>query len=249
MATPRHLDHAPIVEALVDIQVAPRNGLTFGVLEAAFSSRDLGYYVKGPISEGLFSMQLPADGQRPAATATAAPIGLRLHSMDEKYVLQCRLSGFTLSRVAPYESWEKLIAETTRLWGVYQRLLSPLRICRNAVRFINDLQLPMAHGSSFQQYLEKLVEVPESVPQHVRAFIQRFQLADYDAQAEVVLTLALERGHKGPRVPVFLDIEAFAAVDMPPGSPDLWQSLERLREAKNRVFFGTLTEKALELYQ
>lgn len=250
MAMPRHLAHAPIVEAIIDIRVQPRDGLSFRDLERAFTSLDFGYYVKGPISQGLFSIQLPADGQTPETTASAAAIGVRLHSKDEKYVLQCRLSGFTLSRLSPYEDWKVLVNETKRLWDIYRDALRPICINRIAARFINDLQLPMEPGTSFQKYLVKLVDIPEGVPQTVRSFVQRFELADYHAQASVILTVALEPEYQpSSRVPVVLDIDAFKTANMDPGSPDLWESLERLRAAKNRVFFSVLNEEALELYQ
>lgn len=90
MAKPRHLVHAPIMEALVDIQVEQQQGLSFGGLQEALSKLDFGYYFKSQISQGTFGFRLTSDGQEPRTTTTAeaAQIGLRLHSFDEKYVAQ-----------------------------------------------------------------------------------------------------------------------------------------------------------------
>src|SRR5438552_18095898 len=98
MARQRHLPHAPITEALIAIQVTPREGLTFAVLKNAIEAADSGYYVKNPISEGTFAFTLAPEGKL-YTTAESAQVGLRLHSADEKYVAQFRLAGFTLSRL------------------------------------------------------------------------------------------------------------------------------------------------------
>ena len=249
MARQRHLPRAPITEALVDIRVVPRDGLTFSVLQESLSALDFGYYVKNPISEGTFGFMLPADGKQPQTTAESAQTGLRLHSHDEKYVAQCRLYGFTLSRLPPYEAWPNLIREAKRVWAVYSERLVPKQVNRVATRFINNLQLPMDHGESYQKYLHKLVDVPDETPQAVVSFFQRFQLIDVESDAQVILTLALDNTQPGGRAPVILDVDAFRVTDLELSSPDLWDILEMLRELKNRCFFGTITEATAELYE
>lgn len=249
MAKQRHLPRAPITEALIDIQVAPRDGLTFTRLQDSISAQEFGYYVKNPISEGTFGFTLTSDGTQPQTTAQAAQTGLRLHSQDEKYVVQCRLSGFTLSRLPPYEEWPNLIREAKRVWAVYTERLVPKRVTRVATRFINNLQLPMRHEGSYQEYLHKLVDVPDGAPQAVASFFQRFHLIDVASDSHVILTLALERTSVKERVPVILDIDAFRVKDLELSSPDLWDILEKLRELKNRCFFGTITEETAGLYE
>jgi len=248
MAKQRHLPHAPITEALIDIQVTPRDGLTFDGLKKAIEATDSRYYVKGPISQGTFAFTLAPEG-KPQSAAESAQVGLRLHSADEKYVAQYRLAGFTLSRLPPYETWENLLEEAKRLWTIYVERLAPTRVVRVATRFINNLQLPLKTGASFQTYLHKLVDVPEEAPQAVEAFFQRFRMVDSQDGARVILTLALEGMAASGTVPVILDIDAFNAVDLNPTDRELWAVLERLRELKNRSFFGTITERAAELYE
>jgi uncharacterized protein (TIGR04255 family) len=249
MARQRHLPHAPITEALIDIQAAPRDGLTFAGLQESISAPEFGYYVKNPISEGTFGFMLTSDGTQPQTTAQAVQIGLRLHSHDEKYVAQCRLSGFTLSRLPPYEEWPNLMREAKRVWAVYAERLRPTRITRVATRFINNLQLPLDQGESYQKYLHKLVDVPDEAPQSVANFLQRFELVDIESHARVILTLALNKTSPGGRVPVILDIDAFRIIDLELPAPDIWDILEKLRALKNRCFFSTITETTAELYE
>ena len=248
MAKQRNLPHAPITEALIDFRVTPREGLTLAELKSAIDSLDIGYYVKSPISEGTFAFTLAPDGQ-PSTTTESAQVGLRLHSTDEKYVAQFRLAGFTLSRLPPYENWENLLQEARRLWAIYVERLAPTRVVRIATRFINNLQLPLETGMSFQTYVHKLVDVPGEAPQAVEAFFQRFQLVDSARDARVILTLALDRMPAGGPTPVILDVDAFIAANLNPTDRELWTVLEHLRELKNRGFFGTITERAAEMYE
>ena len=249
MAKPRHLAHAPVTEALVDIHIEAQGGFSFGGLQKAFSDLDFGYYLKGPIAHGTFGFKLTSDGQQPETSAEAAQIGLRLHSDDEKYVAQCRVNGFTLSRLPPYENWSALMLETKKIWSIYRQRTTPIRINRIAARFINNLQLPLRDGESYQKYLKKFADVPEEAPQALTSFFQRLQLTDIPSTASVNITLALESASPGEPVPVILDIDAFILKTLDPEDPELWKILDDLRALKNRCFFGTLTEHAAELYE
>lgn len=249
MARQRYLQHAPITEALIDIQVSPREGLDFIGLRDAMDAAEFGYYVKGPISQSTFAFNVAPDGQPPQTTAESEQIGLRFHSADEKYVAQCRLNGFTLSRLPPYEKWTNLMEETRRVWRIYVALLGPTRVTRVATRFINNLNLPLENGGSYQTYLHKLVDVPEEAPQAVETFFQRFQLVDAETGARVILTLALDGMSPDGPAPVILDLDAFTITNLHPTDGELWSILERLRELKNRSFFGTITEPTAELYE
>lgn len=217
-------------------------------MKSAIDAADFGYYVKNPISEGTFAFRLAPEG-KPQTAAESAQVGLRLHSADEKYVAQCRLTGFTWSRLPPYEAWTNLLEEARRLWAIYVERLAPTRVVRVATRFINNLQLPLKTGASFQTYVHKLVDVPEEAPQAVEAFFQRFHLVDSSSGARVVLTLALDGMPAGGPAPVILDVDAFTFTNLDPTDRELWIILERLRELKNRSFFGTITEPAAELYK
>jgi uncharacterized protein (TIGR04255 family) len=149
----------------------------------------------------------------------------------------------------PYEKWENLLEEARRLWVIYVKCLAPTHVVRVATRFINNLQLPLEPGASFQTYINKLIDVPEEAPQAVEAFFQRFRLVDTASGARVILTLALDSMSADRLAPVIIDVDAFIATKKDPMNGELWTLLEHLRELKNRGFFGTITEQAAELYR
>ena len=50
-------------------------------------------------------------------------------------------------------------------------------------------------------------------------------------------------------VPIILDIDVYKIVDMLPETEDAWNLLEELRVYKNAVFFASLTEKTVRLFE
>jgi uncharacterized protein (TIGR04255 family) len=245
----KHLPNAPITEAVIDFQVKPKKGLALTDIEKAFSSLSFGYYIKGRISEGSVTFGQTAEGQPLSASSASSVVGLRLHSQNEKYVLQVRCDRFTLSRLPPYEDWDSLIAETKRLWALYLELLAPVSVVRIATRFINNLRLPMHEGDLFKLYINEFIDVPQGIPQAVESFLQRFQLSDPGSGARVILTLALNELAPDGIAPVILDIDAFKLTSINPTDNYIWDELAALKDLKNASFFQTLTQKAVELYR
>jgi uncharacterized protein (TIGR04255 family) len=249
MARIRHLSNAPIVEALVDLKVHVPDRTTVEALEQALAKQAFGYQIKGPIFRGNFGMaiNLQESPQAKPLVSETTRLGMRLHSDDEKYVAQFTTEGFTFSRLAPYESWELLITEARRVWGIYQSCVSPTRVHRAGTRFINNLRLPMKTGDRFKMYLKGLPSMPPEYPQTISSFLQRFVVHEEGATA--FITQALERFPADPPVPVFLDIDVFRETDFDPNDAEVWSFLGQLRNLKNRFFFGAIEEAAAELYE
>lgn len=250
MALIRQLAHAPIVEALVDMKVQPAEGTTVESLGKALSSRNFGYYRKGPILRGQFGFVINAQDVPPTqqVLSNAAIVGVRMHSADDRYVAQFTTEGFTLSRLEPYESWEKLVDEARRVWTEYTQCVAPTHIHRVATRFINNLRLPLTIGERFERYLTGLPNMPAEFPQTVSSFLQRFVINDEVSGATAVLTQALEGFPPEPPVPVILDIDVFRESRFAADGKAVWDFLAQLRTLKNRFFFGSITEEAVELY-
>jgi uncharacterized protein (TIGR04255 family) len=245
-----HLPHAPVTEAVIDFRVVANKNLTVAAFERLVERLAPDYLKKGPIFELMASFAIDPKGERSSDVASQE-IGIRMHSADERYVAQFQLAGFSLSRLEPYETWDKLLAEAQRLWELYVDTVEPDKVVRVATRFINNLRLPMQPGEDFGVYLTKPPQVPEGLPQGLSSFLQRVLLHDQKADIRATLTQALQSlpvGDLPEHIPVILDIDVYRLTEFGTDGRELRECLEHLRAFKNLAFYESLTEKAVEQY-
>lgn len=248
MARPRaYLARAPIAEALIDLQF-PGSAVSLKGLQS-FAEQVAGYEVKAPIFQVETEWNISKEtGARDHSKSQE--VGVRLQSADEKYILQIRTEAFTLSRVEPYQTWENLTAEAKRLWKPFVAHIRPEIIRRTATRFINKLKLPMRPGEHFQEYLTKSPEVPEGLPQGVAGFMQRVVIFNPALNARANVTQILQEGFApADHVPIVLDIDVYNMDALSPDTADVWNLLDRLRVFKNDIFFASLEDKTVELFE
>ena len=130
-----HYENAPITEALIDIRVELPASLTgLQVLESVHDHVKIRYpgEKKRIYLQGQFSA-----GDEVGASASQTLMGFSFSSDDGKQIFQARRDGFTFSRLRPYGSWPELRDEARRLWDIYGEMVSPEKITRVAVRYIN----------------------------------------------------------------------------------------------------------------
>lgn len=247
MAKPReHLSRAPIVEALIDFRVLPREGVRAEMFSDV-SARLAGSY---PKSAPMRSVQTRFDleqGKLTASNQVSAEIGWIFESQRRESVAQFRVDGFTCSKLQPYTRWEDVFAEAYRLWLIYVEISKPLDVSRVAVRYINRLRLPAS--AELRDYLEAPPGLPPQVPQVIREFLTRIVVLDSERDASAIVTQALEVSLDPSVSPILLDIDAFREATIAPDDSSLRHVFERLRQLKNLIFFASVTEKTVEMYE
>jgi uncharacterized protein (TIGR04255 family) len=251
MAQQRHLAHAPITEAVIDLRVEIEEGIDVSSLDTATIEAATGYKRIGPLVAGEFGIIIDMEGAQGAAVSQdgVRTLGSRFHSADEKYVAQLSIHGLTFSRLAPYENWPTLTAEARRVWAVYSRCIKPRNISRVATRFINDLRLPMNSGAEFTTYLTSSLGLHDPAFRGISSFLVQYEGRDADSQATVRCTQALRPERYDGVLPVIIDIDVFRVQQFSFDETRVWAYLDRLRDIKNRVFFSLLTEACVELYK
>lgn len=238
-----NLTKAPIVEGLIDIRVERSTEVTLAKLKAVgdelaeeFPSRQERRMWMGQIS-------LSTTEATRLSTQVDEPDGIVLRSADEKWVVQFQLGGFTVSRLNPYLSWDDLKAQTNRLWERYRSVAQSSKIVRVASRFVNRIPLPP--GESFEQTFSTTFTLSSSLPQAVAGFLLRIVIPFESEHSTAIMTQALDANN----IDCIFDLDAFA--ERPDGLTDAeaWQQLEVLRGVKNRMFFESLTPRALERFK
>lgn len=238
--------NAPITEAIIDIRVQLPEGTGVAELERVHEGLEAAYPTKRKRMQAEFHGEM---GERGAtAAARSKHIGYLFRSRDEKLVFQARLDGFTMSRLAPYESWDPFRDEARRLWNVYRSVLKPIRVTRLAVRYINRLDLPFP-VTELKDYLRTVPEVSSDLPQELAGYFMQLRIPQEDINSVLLINQAIIEPAEPGVASVVLDIDVFRVDDPPTDEKDIWDFFEVLRECKNHVFEACITPKARELFK
>jgi uncharacterized protein (TIGR04255 family) len=232
---------APIIEAAIDIRVIPAKDMNFSKLELA--ARE-----KFPQEYPLISRQFQNEfilksGENPQVNPVTSHAGLRFTSENNKQILQIKEDGFTFSRLAPYENWEKFREEARRLWMIYQKATLPQHITRVAIRFINRFDFPGV-AIELSDYLKVLPHVPESYL--IKGFSMQAILGQEDINSTLIITQALIPPTKPETVSILLDFDLFNE-ELRSCEDNFWFFLDQLRIRKNKFFESSITDKTRKL--
>jgi uncharacterized protein (TIGR04255 family) len=239
------LSKAPIIEALIDIRVKMKEDLLVEQFNSIYDSISGQYPDKKERHKWEGKLEFKR-GETPISTTTETIDGYIFTSVDKKQILQTRLDGFTFSRLKPYETWEHLRNEAQGLWKKYKEATSP-EITRVALRYINKMEIPLPI-MDFSDYLTAAPIVPEGLPQGVSSFLTRIVIHEPKIDASAIITQALEQIVNPNILPLILDIDVFKQKSEGISEEDAWETLEKLRHFKNKIFFKSITEKAKELF-
>jgi uncharacterized protein (TIGR04255 family) len=239
------LRNAPITEALVDIRVKLPPQADIKTVDSMHELIKNRYPKKQEQRMSEIKIELKP-GEELAKQLTKIN-GFRYLSSDEKEIVQARMDGFTFNKLFTYTKWEDLRNEAHRLWLIYRETASPDLVSRVALRFINNLKIPMPI-KDFDEYLACPPRVPNELPQGVSSFLTRVIVHEPSIEANAVITQVLE-SVVGDAVPIILDIDVFKLRVEGMEENDIWSTLENLRLFKNRIFFASITEKLKEMFQ
>ena len=234
-----HLGHAPIREALIDFRVRLPSDSSPETLLTLTEELRVEFPKVGPIQQ--FQGEIQFSGEGPVSVQKGPQLlGYRLESADGLNIAQIRIDGLTFSRLEPYESWDRMVEDAWVVWERYLGQSSPLGIERIATRFINRIELPPSGQ------LSEVFSVPPVVPAgRIDSLLFRYQLAPTDGVTAIV-SLATQ---DGPEPSMILDIDCFVRKSFPTDEDALRRQLRKVRDAKNRIFFASLTKEAIERFK
>ncbi len=240
----RHYSKAPIVEAVIDIQVQlPTDGSALASLTSVADSLAPDFPNKLPIHE--FHMGLVANTGGANFSNHQQSLGWRLDSSNR--VVQLRLNGFSYSHLPPYSNWVQFSTEAEELWNSYVRQLRPEKVKRIAVRVINkvpitdqDAELPLS------EVLNIYPNIPDRLPSNLRSMFVQAQLRMPEIDPDALLVLGLYNAPDSPDL--MLDIDLFVqriiSVD-----DDVFAVLNKIGDAKDDVFEACITDLIRERIQ
>ena len=243
MTEPEFLPHAPIQEAVLDIRVEFERKPGLQSLEALHETEQDRYPTKKVRQQWEASIEF-RDGVPGPANPKGGATGYLCEAADGSAAFQARQDGFSYNSLKRYPGWDVFSAEAKRLWVLYRAAVEPKSVVRIALRYINRIELPLPLGD-FKEYFLTTPEISPSLPQGLAQFLMRLVIPWDEVGGVAILTQTIVQPEGGKAVlPFILDIDVSKMVNWDAGGEDvMWDEFEKLRRAKNRAFFGSITEK------
>lgn len=249
MAEVRHLNNAPITEAIIDFRVKlPSEFKVEAFLELKKTISD-----RFPKFEArrLFSSQLRIKKGKPQPPSTECHgvQGYFFRPEDDKRVAQFRIDGFTFSLLKPYTHWEEMFAEARELWGMYFGIAQPEAVTRLAVRYVNHINIPLPIDD-LSEYFTAPPKIPDNIQGIISGFLSKVVVYDQEMDVATNIVQALEKSIKPDKhITVVLDIDSFKTGDFNVSNDKMWDIFANLHNIKNQIFFNSITDKTARLFE
>jgi uncharacterized protein (TIGR04255 family) len=245
-----HLPCAPIVEAVIDIRARAAQKLEESSVRSRLEPSLDGYAFLDSQREFHGEVKLEPGKAPSQVVRDVGWKGVRFRSSDEKSIAQFNRDGFVFSRLEPYTEWKQFSEEGLRLWKIFRELAEPVAIHRIGVRFINRLQLSPGE-LRFEDYIQPAPAAPFGLELPFHGFMHHDRLAvpGHPYGINLIRTIQPSTGNGGVGVGVILDIDVFTDQEFELDEAKLVHRLLEMRWLKNRAFFGSVTEKALERFR
>ncbi|MFZ4441603.1 MAG: TIGR04255 family protein [Syntrophales bacterium] len=238
---------APIVEAVLDIQVEPVEGMNMEQIGTFFDHVKGRYPEKELRAKGSAVIRISPQGTS-ADEPAMQPVGYLYRSPEEKKAVQARIDGYTFNKFSPYENWGAFSDEAREHWQQYVETAKPNRLKRLALRYINRIEIPLPIRD-FKEYLLTMPEIAPGLPQALAHFIMRLVVPNPEIEATAVINVVMDQSSNAKILPIIFDIDVFKITNHAVTSEEIWHDFDQLRVFKNEIFFNSITDKAKGLFQ
>jgi uncharacterized protein (TIGR04255 family) len=248
MAQWPRLSKAPIVEAVLDIRVRFQTAPDARRLESFQEAIRDRYPVKLGRVRLETEVRVENQGQSvQQGVRRSGPDGFLFRDSTQKRTVQVRSDGFTFNWLHPYDTWEALRDEAREHWERYRETLNPEVVTRIALRYINRIELPLPF-KEFGDYIKTQPVIAPGLPQALQMFFMRLEIPEPQRGLVGIVTETIEpQSSDGRHLPLIFDIDVIRETTFDPAGPLVWETLEQLRDFKNELFFGSITDKTKEL--
>lgn len=164
---------------------------------------------------------------------------------NHKLLLQLSDYIFTANRVEKYPGWVKMRRDIIDRWQQAVTVLSPIKIIRIGLRYIN--RLPRNNKAQTLGYWLKQNEyIPSAVLDSLRGLLSRVQVQRSN-QRRIIVTLADEPSSVDAPSNVIFDIDCIHIEDLEPADRSLRKHIDDLHEEVWSVFSSVMTENLRHL--
>lgn len=247
MAQVRHLRNPPIQEAVIDIKTDVALCDQMLLDKIAESLKAPGWRKKTLTThEAKFSL----DGDESGATLRADFAGYVLEEPNGAVIIQVRKDGVTVSHVRQYAEWDDLEADAEKAFNTFLSFVHPKKLTRVAARYINRIPFPSQDFDDFGQLMMIHPQVPDSLSgAKITDFLHQQVIKEIEGGFTANLTIATIKPLPGENVSSLLvDVDVFKECTIEASFDVAKLYLRQIRDRKNDIFFGIVTEQALEKF-
>lgn len=247
---------APIVEAIMSIEVEPNPQLNFDTLESVYGDQDT-FSSPEVAAEAVGDVQYQLTDY-PTATRDARKTGFTFKSSATPYceegehVAFCGTNEFFYSTTSKYLTWERFINHAMNALSSYIETAAPIRINAVGMRYVNKIVLPLK-VTDIRDYIRTTVEVPPYLTQSTEGFFGKILLPIANGGRVGITTASLQSSPDGGQgVDIILDIDVRRPIEIAVDnstSGRLEDELASLRAVKNYVFEASITDATRSLIQ
>lgn len=239
-----HLKRAPIVEAILDFRVSGDDEVSADQLDQIAESLAPAFPVRNPINTLVVEIRQEEGGKQSVSPHFN---GYLLKDQASKFNCQVRLDGMSVSKIAPYTTWEELFDCLRACAQPYLEITGCSAISRVAARYINRIELPPNPLVDFDHYFTISPRTPVDFTEVLREFSTRTVL-HIDETCFAIQQLKYSKPDASG-FPVLLDIDVIRNERLPTDWHKLKEYFQELRVKKNQIFFGSITNAARDLFK
>jgi uncharacterized protein (TIGR04255 family) len=186
-----------------------------------------------------FNVNLQRNQTQTASSASTSADGYILRSPSK--VLQIRSGLLSFHRINGYEPFHDLLVELSGYWELFKQVVGTVEVTNLSVRYVNFIDI--AETEQLDEFLSVKVEQQPFSGSLSGLFIQYRFL--YDKNPKIDANVVISAGkHNSERNGVVLDIILNRKSEDKVGIMDFAD----MRDAKNDIFFRTITKKTISKY-
>ncbi len=241
-----HLSKAPIVEAVIDIRITPKDDIDEKELNKNIKKMLPEYPNLEEIHTKSFEISFGnIEGQ--TKVNDLGFVGYKLRHKKEPYIAQFYKDTFVFSRLSPYNEWDSFSKEAMRLWDIFRKIMNPDEIQRIGVRYINKIVTtePVLELSDYY------VSGPDSIPKtdwQIAHFLHKDTYSPNDKYiVNVVKTIQIKQ--KNTNMGLILDIDVIMNKKMFVDTDKINKYLLEMKDLKNISFFNSLKPEIIKRFK
>lgn len=244
------LKSPPIIEAICQIDLSLPDDLDIkSRINDFYEDIKESYPERNEIPGMNLNININKEIKESLLSSSPVPSINRFINSDKKQIFSVfGPTNFSLSRLSPYISWEQFQGEIVRLRRIYNKFFQPTIIKRIALRYINNIKIP--YGREFENYFTASPKIPPNLPQSFISFMSNIVVYEESINAIGRIIHVFNPPPQQDNIPEFiniiLDIDVYKANDKGIKEDEVEYTLEQLRLYKNKIFFGSITEKLKE---